>query len=80
MKNYNQCECGLVYNEFSIILIQTFTSPGIEIPDSEKPEVKSFIKKDNEGNYLPIPARATRGTRVHPTIECARVPRSNAIA
>ena len=51
MKNYNQCECGLVYNEFSIILIQTFTSPGIEIPDPEELEFKSFIKKDNEGNF-----------------------------
>ena len=51
MKNYNQCECGLVYNEFSIILIQTFTSPGIEIPDLEKPEFKSFIKRDCDGNF-----------------------------
>lgn len=51
MKNYNQCECGLVYNEFSIILIQTFTSPEIEIPDLEKPESKSFIKKDSDGNF-----------------------------
>lgn len=51
MKNYNQCECGLVYNEFSIILIQTFTSPGIEIPDLEKPEFKPFIKRDCDGNF-----------------------------
>ena len=26
MRNYNQCESGLIYNEFSVILIQTFTS------------------------------------------------------
>ena len=32
MRNYNQCESGLIYNEFSVILIQTFTSAGIEIP------------------------------------------------
>lgn len=51
MRNNNQCEHGLVYNEFSIILIQTFTSPGIEIPDVEKPEFKPFIKRDRDGNF-----------------------------
>lgn len=51
MRNNNQCEHGLVYNEFSIILIQTFTSPGIEIPDLEKPEFKPFIKRDRDGNF-----------------------------
>lgn len=44
MKNLGQCECGLLYNEFSIILIQTFTSPQIKIPHC------GFIKPIKEGN------------------------------
>ena len=47
MRNYNQCESGLIYNEFSVILIQTFTSAGIEIPLN--PETNFFIKKDDDG-------------------------------
>ena len=42
MRNYNQCESGLIYNEFSVILIQTFTSAGIEIPLN--PETNFFIR------------------------------------
>ena len=49
MRNYNQCESGLVYNDFSIILIQTFTSAGIEIPLTS--ETNFFIKKDDDGNF-----------------------------
>ena len=49
MRNYNQCESGLIYNEFSIILIQTFTSAGIEIPLT--PETNFFIKKDDDGHF-----------------------------
>lgn len=49
MRNYNQCESGLIYNDFSIILIQTFTSAGIEIPLT--PETKFFIKNDDVGNF-----------------------------
>ena len=56
MRNYNQCESGLIYNEFSVILIQTFTSAGIEIPLN--PETNFFIKKDDDGHLttscLPI--------------------------
>lgn len=49
MRNYNQCESGLIYNEFSVILIQTFTSAGIEIPLN--PETNFFIKKDDDGHF-----------------------------
>ena len=49
MRNYNQCESGLIYNEFSIILIQTFTSAEIEIPLT--PETNFFIKKDDDGHF-----------------------------
>ncbi len=44
MKNQGQCKWGLLYNEFSILLIQTFTSPEIKIPKG------SFIKPITEGN------------------------------
>ena len=56
MRNYNQCESGLIYNEFSIILIQTFTSAGIEIPLT--PETNFFIKKDDD--ILTISCSPTR--------------------
>ena len=49
MRNYNQCESGLIYNEFSVILIQTFTSAGIEIPLN--PETNFFIKNDDDGHF-----------------------------
>lgn len=56
MRNYNQCESGLIYNEFSVILIQTFTSAGIEIPLN--PETNFFIKRMMTGilttSCLPI--------------------------
>lgn len=44
MKNHYQCEAGLIYENFSIILIQTFTSAGIKIPQHE------FICPVREGN------------------------------
>lgn len=42
MKNRNQCECGLLYENFSIVLMQTFTSRYIKmVPGSPFLEEKS---------------------------------------
>ncbi|WP_251622920.1 hypothetical protein [Odoribacter lunatus] len=45
MKNCQQCEGGLCYSHFSIILIQTFTSSDISVPKGE-----SFLCSVVEGN------------------------------
>lgn len=45
MKNTQQCEDGLVYDHFSIILIQTYTSSYVKIPEDE-----SFLCPLSEGN------------------------------
>lgn len=45
MKNRDQCKHGLLYNEFSIILIQTFCSPKIEY-DVSAP----FLELEEKGN------------------------------
>ena len=55
MKNQGQCKWGLLYNEFSILLIQTFTSPEIKIPKYAS-DLSDYVTGDsmnvNGGLYM----------------------------
>ena len=44
MKNKEQCEAGLLYPDFTLIFIQTFTSPKVVVPKAD------WVKEVTEGN------------------------------